>query len=181
MKKSSLRLAKRYARALFELYDHELLEPVKAGIYALRDLWLDNADLREALTNPAYPYPQRMEVLREVAFHARPSDEIFANFMVLLLKNDRLYYIPEIAVAFASLVDELQSLLNVIVVSAFPLSDAEKGEIEGKMRTDYSPMVSVSWEVNPALVGGLVIKAGDLVFDGSVQGSLEKIRKSLMV
>ena len=181
MRKSDVRLAKRYSRALFELYDHETLEHIKWALFALRDTWLENTDLREALTNPSYPVAQRLEALREIAHHLRGDDEHFVNFLILLLRNNRLQYVPEIAVAFAALVDELHSLLNITVISAFPLSEEEKGDIVTKMRHDYSPLVSVSWEVDHDLIGGLVIKAGDMVLDGSVQGSLEKIRKSLLM
>ncbi len=180
MRKSNLRLAKRYSRALFELYDHDKLEHIKAAFFSLRDTWLDNIELREGLTNPAFPMEQRLEACREIAHYVRSDDDRFANFLILLLKNGRLYLIPEVALTFAALVDELRALLNVTVVSAFPLTDDEKGEIVTRMKHDYSPMVSVSWEVDPGLIGGLVVKAGDLVLDGSIQGSLDKIRKNLM-
>ena len=110
MRKSDLRLAKRYSRALFELYDHATLEHIKWALFSLRDTWLDSVELREALTNPSFPMAQRLEALREVASHLRADDEQFVNFLILLLRNDRLQYIPEIAVAFAALVDELHAL-----------------------------------------------------------------------
>lgn len=181
MKKSDFRVAKRYAKALFELYDHAALEDVKWAFFGLRDTWIANIELRDALANPAYLLAERMEALREVSSMVRNDDERFVNFLFVLLRNNRLYLIPEVAVSFAVLVDELHAMLNVTVVSAFPLSETEQGEILTRMKSDYSPMVSVTWEVNPAIVGGLVIKAGDLILDGSVQGSLEKIRKSLLM
>ena len=181
MRKSDLRLAKRYSRALFELYEHTVLDHIKWAFFSLRDTWLENTEIREALTNPSYPIAQRLEAIRELSHFLRGDDERFANFLILLLRNNRLQFIPEIASTFAGMVDELHSLLNITVVSAFPLSEQEKGDIVTRMRHEYSPMVSVVWEVNAALIGGLVIKAGDIVLDGSVQGSLDKIRKSLMM
>lgn len=181
MKKSDFRLAKRYSRALFDLYDHAVLENVKWAFFSLRDTWQTNTELRDALSNPAYALPQRMEALRELSYIVRKNDERFVNFLSLLLRNNRLYLIPDIAITFAFYVDELHAMLNVTVISAFPLSENEQEEILTRMKSDYSPMVSVSWEVDPGIVGGLIIRAGDLVLDGSVQGSLEKIRKSLLM
>lgn len=181
MKKSDVRLARRYAKALFELYDHAVLEDVKWAFFGLRDTWLGSAEMRDALSNPSYPVAQRMEALREIAYMLRQDDERFVNFLSLLLRNERLHILPEVAISFATLVDDFQAMLNVTVISAFPLSEEEKKDIVTRMKADYSPMVSVSWEVNPSIVGGLVIKAGDLVLDGSVNGSLEKIRKNLLM
>lgn len=181
VRKSELRLSKRYAKALFELCDHAALDDVKDAFFNLRDTWLDNIELRDALTNPAYPVAQRTEALREISYYIRKDDEHFENFLLLLLRNNRLDLIPDLAKSFAGLVDDFKSMLNVTVVSAFELTDEEKGEILSRMKSDYSPMVSVSWEVNPSIIGGLMIKAGDLVLDGTLQGSLDKIRKSLIM
>ena len=179
MKGSETKIAKRYARALFDLLDPSSVESVRDALRSFSDLWLESQDLRYAISDPAYAMPQRMEVVREISSHVGQNDERFVNFLMLLLKNSRMDLLPEVAVSFDRLVNELKSILSLSVVSAFPLSESEKGEIVSRIQSEFGSMASVSWEVDPALIGGLVIKSGDLVLDNSVKGALGKIKISL--
>ena len=179
MKASETRLAKRYARALFDLLGPSSVEAVRYSRRAFSDLWLDSQDLRYAISNPSYQMEQRMEVLREISSHVGQDDNRFVNFLMLLLKNSRMDLLPGISEHFGHLVNELKSVLSLSVVSAFPLSDHEKGEIVSRIQNEFGSMASVSWEVDPTLIGGLIIKSGDLVLDNSVKGALGKIKFSL--
>ena len=86
---------------------------------------------------------------------------------------------PEVSEYFGRLVNELKKVLSLSVVSAFPLSDSERDEIVSRIQNEFGSMASISWEVDPGLIGGLVIKSGDLVLDNSVKGALGKIKLSL--
>lgn len=181
MKRSDLKIAKRYARALFDSYGNSEVEAIKVALQSFAKTFNENEELRTALANPGYPQPQRMEALREIGHFFRQDDEKFFNFLALLLRNGRLLFVADIAMYFSHLVDELRSLLSLTVVSAFPLSDPEKEEIISRIQAEHGSLATIAWEIDPLLIGGLLIKSGDLILDNSIKGSLDKMRKSLLV
>jgi F-type H+-transporting ATPase subunit delta len=104
----------------------------------------------------------------------------FANFLQLLVENDRFGYLPEIGQEFAAAVAQLKKSLALEVVSAFPLPSDERSSLETRIKGEFGAMASISWSVDPLILGGLLIKAGDKLLDGSVGGSLERIRAELV-
>ena len=179
MKDTGIKLAKRYARAFFELFDHSQLEWVRDSLQAFTSVWNSHLDLRDAISNPSYPVSQRMEVLREICSYAGQADERFINLLQILLGNSRMDILPELTAYFAKMVDELKAILSLKITSAFPLSDHEKGEIVSRVQNEFGKLASVQWDVDPGLIGGLVVKSGDLILDNSLRGALSKIKSSL--
>ena len=174
------KLAKRYAKALFELCDISNMEDVAQGLGLLGKCWHENVELKSLLRNPAVPERERKAVALDLAARVRPSDHNFANFLQLLIENDRFGYLPEIAQEFAASVAQLKKSLALEVVSAFVLPSDERGSLETRIKGEFGAMASISWSVDPSILGGLLIKAGDKLLDGSVGGSLERIRAELI-
>lgn len=180
MSKESVKVAKRYARSLFELCEVPALDQTREALNVFARYWRDDLALRSAMLNPAFPIPEREQALRQVADLIKPSDKIFANFAAVLLSNKRLGSITLIAQAFSEMVDNLKKLLALQVTSAFELAAQEKEGVLSRIQSECGSMASIEWKVDPALIGGMRIKAGDKVLDGSISGSLDRFRNELL-
>jgi F-type H+-transporting ATPase subunit delta len=104
-----------------------------------------------------------------------------ANLVKLLVQNDRLGLVPEIALQFEQLKREHQGLLKVRVVAAFPIEDDQRDAIAAALKARLNREIEVAAETDPALLGGMIIRAGDLVIDGSVRGQLDKLAAELRI
>ena len=180
MKKHSRNIARKYARALFELYQLSEVDNLKASLLQTVQLWEDNLQLRDAMLNPAFSLGERSEALRAIAQNIRPNDTNFANFLALVLKNKRLPELRPIAEALAVIIDEVKKVLSLHISSAFEVPAAEKDSIITKIQSDYGAMASVEWIVDRSLIGGMTIKSGDSLLDGSLKGTLERLRSELL-
>ncbi len=98
----------------------------------------------------------------------------------MLAINRRLPLLGEIAQQFDVLRALEEQNLDVEVVSAFPLTDAESERLARVLRDKYKKEVTLTSRVDPSLLGGAIIRAGDTVIDGSVRGKLEKLGESLL-
>lgn len=101
------------------------------------------------------------------------------NFVRQLCGNRRITALPAIREQFDLMVAELQKLGEVTVTSAFPMNDAETAKLAAALKRRFAQDVRVSVEVDPALMGGVVVRFGDLVIDASVRGRLNKLASTL--
>lgn len=101
------------------------------------------------------------------------------NFIKLLLENGRLSLLPEISVLFEKLKSDAEGTVEAHVISAFALTDAQTSAISAALKARLGRDVTVSTEVDKTLIGGAVIRAGDLVIDGSVSGYLQDMSSQL--
>jgi F-type H+-transporting ATPase subunit delta len=109
------------------------------------------------------------------------SDTSIENFLRTLAANRRLGLLPEIAALFDALKDEAEGTVDVTVTSAAELPPAQAGELTRALETRFGRKVRVELEVDPKLVGGAVVRAGDLVIDGSLKSRLERLAYELTV
>lgn len=178
MAASAGKIAKRYARALFNSVQPAELESTREALRTFAATWTASAQLREVMANPAVPLGERVAVMKEVA-KAVKAGERLANFPELLVTKGRINALPQIAVAFSRMVDEVKKLVALEITSAFPMEEAERAEISAKVQKDFGSLATISWHVNRDLIGGLTVKNGDKLLDGSIQGSLERVRNLL--
>jgi len=180
LKKSSHKTARRYARALFELCEPSRLEITRQALFDFTALWEESPEIRINLLNPALPLTQRSAALQTIAGRILESDPHWPGFLTLLLNNKRLGDIRAIAQAFAQIVAEVKKLLSLRISSAFALPSEEQNSISAKISSEFGSLASIEWTVDPELIGGLRIKAGDRLLDGSLKGSLDRLRTQLM-
>lgn len=170
-------LARPYAKAAFEYASAAGQEAGWASTLLLASTLVETAEVVQQLGNPSQNRQAKVEFLLQLC---KPeASEDFANFLHLLGENGRLSLLPTINEQFTALVAEKNSAIEVEVQSAFELSAKQLKTLAAALSKRLDRTVQPKATVNPALIGGLFIRAGDLVIDGSVRGKLDKLAEAL--
>ncbi|MDR1395371.1 MAG: F0F1 ATP synthase subunit delta [Deltaproteobacteria bacterium] len=171
-------LAKRYAQALFDLGQEE--GSVRAWGQELQDFSLSLAGSEEGsiLSSLVYPRELRSRILEAVLKAAGLSERV-QNFLRLLLERGRLNILGEIAAAYQRLADDKEGLIRGTVTAAEPLDDGQLAALKSVLSTFAGRKVELSVKQDPALIGGVVAKLGDLVIDGSLRSRLNRMSRQL--
>ncbi|NLO90814.1 MAG: ATP synthase F1 subunit delta [Elusimicrobia bacterium] len=175
MKPADRILARRYARA-YVLRGGEDPARAQSRLDALAALSSALSPLREEFDNPAVPQESKSAALEA----ARPAvgDEA-VSFALVLLEAKRFGLLQEIAVQAAEALDAARNRIRVEVESARALDKAQAAELERAMSARTGMEVLASYTVRPELLGGLRIKAGDLLVENSVRGRLKRLKDTL--
>lgn len=170
-------IARPYAEAVFErAKETGQLESWSQALGLLRAAATD-PQVAPQIANPNVPRGRIRDLLIEVGGDALPGE--VANLVRLLADNGRLAAIPEIAELFEARREADQGVRQVQVRSAFPLAEAERQAIAEAMARRLGAQVELAVEEDPALIGGVEIRAGDLVIDDSVRGKLKQLAHAL--
>ena len=174
-------LARRYARALFDIgaqqgtFDH-----LGNEVEELARAYAGSRDLQEALTNPIFPRAKRRAVLETVVQRAGVSPST-RNFVLLLFDRERMPYLPSIARELRGMVDTNAGRVRAEVTSARPLEPAHAVRIENALqKLTGAKHVVLEKREDPELLGGIVARVGDVVYDGSMRTQLEKMRQQFL-
>lgn len=164
-------LPETYAQAVFEQATMSWLLPLKEFVKCL-----EPGDL-EALDRPGLPFSKKQEILTR-AMPSNASHEV-RNFFSLLASKSEIYLLPNIIQALERMSQRGPLSSVAAVTSAVALTDAEKKALEDKMRRRFGQDLNFIYEVEPAILGGVVVRIGDKVIDGSVSGRLAALREKL--
>ena len=161
-------LARPYARAAFE--HARAAGDLAAWQTALTELAAITSEpkVAAAMRDPNQTATQRASTLSSLAGEAAPP--ALANLLAIMADNGRLALLPEQAV---------ESTVAVHVTSAYPLSDAETQQLADTMQEKLARSITLTSETDPSLLGGALIRADDLMIDGSVRGRLNKLAGTL--
>ena len=170
-------LARPYARAAFE--HARAAGDLAAWQAALSELAAITAEpkVAAAMRDPNQTAAQRAATLSGLAGDAVPP--AVANLLAIMADNGRLSLLPEVAMLFDQLKQAVESTVAVHVTSAYPLSDAETQQLADTMQEKLARSITLTSETDPSLLGGALIRADDLVIDGSVRGRLNKLAGTL--
>lgn len=170
-------VAATYAEALFEAAtDAGAVDAVAEEVAAFAGAVEQSADLRQFLDNPEVDARGKKEALKELSSSANP---ITANFLQVLVDRGRITEFPEIARAFAERVAAEEGRLEVEAVTAVPLPDDLRSRIVEEISRKTGRSVDLTESVDPEIVGGLVLRIGGAVVDGSVRHRIEELRAAL--
>jgi F-type H+-transporting ATPase subunit delta len=171
-------IARRYAKALFGLLQPSEIQPAKDGLQALAGAYAESREFRNFLLNPIFPREQKTSVIRELAAKSGlpPMAERFLSHTV---KKNRIRQICEISEAFAELADRVSNRTVVELRSARELSDETRAAIRTRLEQATGGAIDIMTEVDPSLLGGLRIRIGSFVYDGSLRGQLDRLRTVL--
>ena len=172
-------LAGRYATALFELArDERQLEAVGASLATLRQTLRDSEDFRELTSSPLVSREQATGAVAATA-EAMRLDPITTNFIGVLAQNRRLGQLGNVIRAFTMLAANHRGETTAEVTSAHPLSDDQVAALKGNLKNRLGRDVSVDLTVDPAILGGLVVKVGSQMIDGSIRTKLNNLAQSM--
>ena len=174
-------IAERYAQSLIELGKNNDLSYVSiASDLATIQLILKRShDLYEALTNPLVSIENKDEIIEAV--FSKDIDVLIKSFLKILVERNRFDLIYDIIVVFNKLLDDVNNVARVEVVSAVGLNENEKNVIHEKLSEKIKDkQISVKYTVDESIIAGLIFKLGDDVLDTSVSHRLEELQKSII-
>jgi F-type H+-transporting ATPase subunit delta len=170
-------IARPYATAAFmAARDTQALDAWSTALQAAAGLGSD-ARWAGALTDPKHS-PDSI-VAMFAGLGGRDIDERWQNFVRLLNENKRLAVLPQIMAQFELLKAQFENEVEVEVTSATDLSAEQRAKLSDTLKKRFQREVRMSTQVDPSLLGGAVIRAGDLVIDGSIKGQLERLASEL--
>ena len=170
------RVVKRYAGALFALaLKHDNLDAVEVGLHAVRDAFNANPQLMIVLLHPRIAQAKKEEVLTRI-FGEQVKEDVL-HLLLLMAQKDRTSQIPFIASEFDRLLQLHRKEAIGEVVSAVPLSDAQNKQLAEQLLRVTGFKVRLQHKVDPALLGGLVVRVGDHMIDSSVATQLNLLKE----
>jgi F-type H+-transporting ATPase subunit delta len=172
-------LAGRYALALFGLArDQKQLESVGTSLAAVSAALDQSDDFRELTTSPLVGRDEAMRAVAAAA-EAMRLDPLTASFLGVLAQNRRLSRLGNVIRAFDTLAARHRGEINAEVTSAYPLDDDQVDAIRQNLRTRMGRDIAVEMNVDPVILGGLVVKIGSQMIDGSIRTKLNTLAQAM--
>ena len=172
-------VAQRYASALADVaLEHKNAEQVKTDLRSFVGLVNESADLRNFLASPAVPSPAKQAVIEKLIARLGASRTL-RNFLFLLVENRRAQELPQIQQAFEQQLNARLGVAEAQVVSARELSAPERAELMRALEKITGKRVEARYGLDPALIGGAVVRIGSTIYDGSVRENLNRLRARL--
>jgi F-type H+-transporting ATPase subunit delta len=170
-------IARPYAKAAFQFaLEHKALDQWSTMLGFVAAVTSD-AQMRLVLQSPSMTSEQKADAI--ISIDTEKLDAQGKNFIFLLAENSRLELLPVISELFELLKAEQEKTIEVTVTTAYDLVSDESDKLAQSLKTRLGREIQISSEVDKSLIGGLVIRAGDMVIDGSVRGKLAKLGESL--
>lgn len=171
-------IAVRYAQAIFAMaqrsgqLDEQLAELVKVKL-----MFGEHGQLTRALQSPTIPSSVKKSILKRV-LEQRVSQTTL-HFLYVLVDKGREAYVPLVVECYKELLRQERGQVAVLVQSAAPLDPAFQKEVEDKLLTYTGKKVEITFEVDPELIGGLLLRVGDRIIDGSIRHQMIQIHERL--
>ncbi|HEX7538686.1 MAG TPA: ATP synthase F1 subunit delta [Syntrophales bacterium] len=172
-------LAKRYARAFFDIAVEEgKIEDYGRELATFASLIVQNKALQEFLANPIFELKSKKNVIEELLGRTQISGRT-ANFLRLLVDKQRINFLGEIENAYREFMDKSLKKVRVSVKTPYPLTSELEGALKQRVAEMTGKEVEMTVEDDASLIGGLIVRVGDTMYDGSIKTQLGNIRKLL--
>jgi F-type H+-transporting ATPase subunit delta len=179
VKRAEVTAARRYARALLEVsFSSAEGDPaaLRRDLEQASSLLDSRRDLAEALASPAVPAEAKRRLIDAVW---REGGALLRRLLTLLVERGRVALLPAIATTYAELWNAARGVLPAQAISAVPLSAGQLQAVERALGRIARRDVELEASVDPAVMGGLMVRIGGLVYDGTVRGRLRALRERL--
>jgi F-type H+-transporting ATPase subunit delta len=172
-------LAARYAAALFDLADERrILDEVASDLRQLRAMVEESSDLLRLIRSPILSRDQQSKGIEALA-EAAGLSPLVRDFLAVVARNRRLFAAPAMIEAFLAKLAARRGEVTAEVFSAQPLSEAQLAALNEQLRRSIGSRVSVDVRVDPGLIGGLVVKLGSRMVDGSIKSKLQRLQLAM--
>jgi F-type H+-transporting ATPase subunit delta len=178
---ANLRIAKRYAKALFEIAEEtKKLEKITNDVVFIDSLIRSSRELQLFLKSPIIKEDKKREVLKEIFSDSR-VDPVTLKFIMLLVEKKREDILHDIVKVYQQIYDEKMGIVSAEVVTAVEVGERLKKKIERKiLELTGAKKVKASYRVDPSIIGGIVIRVGDTVYDASIRRRIQLLREQLI-
>jgi F-type H+-transporting ATPase subunit delta len=169
--------AKRYAQAAFALAtDHNDADSWRSALDQMGE-FMSDAEVRVVLENTRVTREAKLQLI-EAALGTLPR--LAFNLARLLVRKGRTALASDIALEFRAMLEESQGIAHARAVTAVPLSNGEQTALAQRLREQTGQQIMLETEVDPALLGGVIVQIGDRLVDASTRGRLEALRQNLV-
>ena len=176
---SSLIASRRYASALLSAAEEgNFLDTIVEELQVIKEVLEHSRDLVHALRSPLVKGDKKIHILEEV-FRGSVGEKMFL-FLKLVARKKRAGLLPEIIDEFQILLDEKRGIINVDVTSAVQLSDEQTDELVTRLAAFTGKKIRARMAVNEQFIGGVAVKIGDTIYDGSISHQLQVLRQTLV-
>lgn len=176
---SSQTVARRYAAALADvLLAGGSPREVKDELIDWESMFQSSELLQQVFSNPTVNYEQKRALLEELIKRTKVRQPT-GNFLRILLKNQRLAQLGEINKRLGQVLDERSGMIAAQVTTARPVSEEIKKSLNARLATVTGKDVRLSFEIDEALIGGMVTRVGSTVYDGSIRNQLRQLELRL--
>jgi F-type H+-transporting ATPase subunit delta len=172
-------LAERYAAALFEIAEERrMLDDVASDLRQLRAMLAASVDLTRLVRSPVL---SRLEQGRAVAALAQRAElsPLVRDFLAVVARNRRLFAVPAMIEGYLARLAERRGEVAASVTAAQPLNESQLEALSEHLRRTVGRRVSVDVRVDPRLIGGLIVKVGSRMVDGSVESKLRRLQLAM--
>jgi F-type H+-transporting ATPase subunit delta len=177
-------LAARYAQALLALADEKrqqdagALDRIAADLDRLFALWRDDAAFRGFIADPRLDAAAQRKGAFAILEQAGIGTEV-RNLVGVLIANRRLSQLPQVAQAFGALLAERRGQQTAVVTSAHPLNDTQRAQIAARLTEAGFSGVRLSEQVDPSILGGLIVRIGSRLYDNSIKSKLQRLQYAM--
>jgi F-type H+-transporting ATPase subunit delta len=168
--------ARAFADVVFEA--HLNANDVQQQLNDFVAAWRESADLRELFLDPSFPSDQKVAILDKLNARLGLSVQV-RNFIAVIIQHDRLYVLDEILAEYRKEMNRRLGISEVQVTTARPLDADERQEIEQRVAALTGTQVQATYHEDKSLLGGVVVRVGSTVYDGSVKGRLDRLKEQL--
>jgi len=168
--------ARAFADVVFEA--HLNANDVQQQLNDFVAAWRESADLREVFLDPSFPSEQKVAILDKLNARLGMSVQV-RNFIAVVIQHDRLHVLDEILAEYRKEVNRRLGISEVQVTTARPLDADERQGIEQKVAALTGTQVQATYHEDKSLLGGVVVRVGSTVYDGSVKGRLDRLKEQL--
>jgi F-type H+-transporting ATPase subunit delta len=168
-----------YATALAEIaLQQGATEPVSNQLMDFGKTYAESAELRNFLSNPAVLPEQKHGVIEKVVERLGAS-RIIRNFLFVVVDNQRAQQLPQMVHTFLEVIRQRQGVAEADVESALELSAVQKKQLLQTLERLTGKKIQAKYSLDPALLGGVVVRIGDTIYDGSLKNRLNQMRTRL--
>jgi F-type H+-transporting ATPase subunit delta len=168
-----------YATALADIaLEQGAADPVSKQLQDFGGAYAESAELRNVLANPAVDIAAKHSVIEKLASRLGAS-RIVRNFLFVVVDNQRTHLLPEILKTFDDVIRQRQGAAEAEVISAAELTTPQKTQLQQTLERLTGRKIQAKYSLDPALLGGAVVRIGDTIYDGSVRNRLNQMRARL--
>lgn len=171
-------LDRRYALALYEVADKKnkvdtYLEDLKQIVYLIKN----DKDVQDVIKHPQVSTAKKRKIFNEI-FKNKIEDELLA-FLLILIDKGRILYLEEKLLEMEKIFLERNNMVSAVVTTVISLNDSQRFRLIEKLQKKYNKKIVLKENIDESIIGGVYIRVGDDVIDGTIKGRVGKIKKVL--